>query len=166
MREITDMLTFQLRSHSVNSPLTLGRCASVVLLITASLGLCLIPPASAQAPLKIEEQPTHKLKVDPKWLTLSTISYTIATLDMARTIHTRNVLGNQFVEYNPLAAQMVKLPVPAYIGIGMGMVTLNNYLALRMRRSHTWLHRVWWIPQTFQIGGNLSGYLTTSTKMR
>ena len=41
---------------------------------------------------------------------------------------------------------------PRLTAVFSAEVLIETVIAERLRRSHTWLRRVWWIPQTVSIG--------------
>jgi hypothetical protein len=112
-------------------------------------------PRIEQAPLGGHAHGTTSIPKAWKMLTLA--SGTAVTLDMAAT----KVCNG--VETDPLAKPIVGLPGPAYFAVGYAEAGAADWLGLRMYRSSRW-HRLWWIPQTLQIGGNLWGYQYTTRR--
>ena len=110
------------------------------------------------------EHPPRTSRVDatrsiPRaWKLLTLASGAAATLDMATTTAGIRDYGNH--ETDPLARPIVDLPTPAYFAVGYTEAAAIDWLGLRMYRSHRW-HKVWWLPQTLQIAGNLWGASST-----
>jgi hypothetical protein len=51
------------------------------------------------------------------------------------------------------------------VPVGIGLIVGEMWLAERMKRSHTWVRHVWWIPQVLTIGANTT-FATLNSRLR
>ena len=107
----------------------------------------------------------HALRDKPV-MTLTAVSAIVMTADgMLTAEHTRFVARQGLMgsyEIDPLTRVFIgsrptwKRMAPA----GLALIVAETALAERMHRSHTWLRKVWWLPQLVTIGANSWGVST------
>lgn len=74
--------------------------------------------------------------------------------------------GRQFTEFDPLARPLVNHPLALY-ALDAGGAVATAWLAHKMRNSsHSWERRLWWLPQSLVIAGNVSGTVVTAVNSR
>lgn len=142
----------------------------IVLVLVLTLVLCLgASPALGQSTGSSERGETSGQAGAGSWLLLSSLGYTAAMSDVGITLHSKSYYestGGRFREDNPLSRPLVNLPAPAYVAASLGLVTLNNWLALKLKRSdNRVLRRIWWVPQLVQISGNVAGAVYTRREL-
>jgi hypothetical protein len=62
-------------------------------------------------------------------------------------------------ETNPMLRPVMgrRPQLRSMIAWGGAEVILTMYLAERMKRSHSWIRHIWWVPQLVAIGGHSDG---------
>lgn len=90
---------------------------------------------------------------------LNTTAVTLTMVDAWVT--QRNFALPEHYEENPLARPFVSHgPTLAYASSTIEMLSMA-YLGARMKRSHNWTRRIWWLPQAAEIGGHAWGLETS-----
>ena len=110
-------------------------------------------PEISQLPGKPD--PHLEKRVPAGWLALSLVGQAAAFADVRTTLTLRN--GNpNFTDQDPFAQHVVNLPTPAYIAVAAAFTSSISVVSFEMRKSpRRWERRMWWIPQTIQIGINI-----------
>jgi hypothetical protein len=90
-----------------------------------------------------------------QFLVISAAVYAASFADMHQTMQERHY--SWWVETDPLARPMVKLPAPAYYATGFVLATGLNWLSWKMGHSRRW-HKLVPIPQLLAIAGNTYGF--------
>jgi hypothetical protein len=89
-----------------------------------------------------------------QFILLSGAVYTMAFLDMHRTLQLRN--DSWWYETDPFAKPFARLPKPAYYISGAIFYTAVNWLSWKMARSNRW-RKLSPVPQLLSITGNSYG---------
>jgi hypothetical protein len=116
--------------------------------------------ATAQSSPEIPELPRkpypHEEKHIPaSWLALSLAGQAAALADAKTTLNLRHQYSYFFDEDDPFARSIVTLPAPAYIAVTSAFTSIISIAGFEMHKSsHRWERRLWWVPQTVQIGIN------------
>ena len=68
----------------------------------------------------------------------------------------------QWRENDPLVRALLGArPQPApMLAVGYGSVAAATWLSERMRQSHTWTRKVWWLPQVVGISAHVAEAMT------
>lgn len=81
------------------------------------------------------------------------------TADYARSVTMLNAHPD-LREANPITRPLIRHPAAA-IPFGIGYALAGAWIGHRMRKSHnSVIRRLWWLPQTLQIGTNIGGALS------
>jgi hypothetical protein len=116
---------------------------------------------SAAAAQSVPEIPALPSKPEPHvakhfragWLALSLAGQAAAFADVKTTLTLRHEYSYFFNEDDPFARDIVTLPVPAYIAVTAALSSMISVAGFEMHKSsHRWERRMWWVPQTVQIG--------------
>jgi hypothetical protein len=123
-------------------------------------------PPMPEANVKARTPEGSEFKLKPKdtvrfhktsFIILSTGVYAAALADMHQTLKIRNSPTWAWVETDPFAKPIVRLPAPAYYATGLAMATGLNLLSWKLGHMQRW-RKLSFIPQVLTIGGNLDGY--------
>jgi len=143
--------------------------SSLLLIVGSAASITVFSPATpAQQVSEISDlpekpEPLVKKHFPVSWLALTLAGQAAALADCDATLHLRHNYPN-FNEHDPLGRPFVHLPAPAYIAVSVGLVSILSVASFKMNRSsNPWVRRLWWVPQTIQIGLSTNSAVYTSS---
>jgi hypothetical protein len=90
---------------------------------------------------------------------LTAATFAAAATDSVQTVFAARAGA---VEVDPLARPFTQLPTPAYLMVSETLPTGCALLARKMHHSNNRaLRRLWWLPQTIELGANVWGITST-----
>jgi hypothetical protein len=97
---------------------------------------------------------------DPQVVALGVTQTAIVVTDAVTTNEIQQLYPvGSWKEENPIVHRLMgpRPQLRSMIAWGSVEVGLTMYLGERMKRTHSWIRHVWWVPQFIAIGGHSDG---------